>query len=84
MVTPPDPDDPGEGPAMTGVLEEDSDSRSESGSDAGTSGSDDDGSSGSSDDDDDESEPMLKYQRLGGAVPSILSDDVASCACAGG
>ena len=49
---------------MTGVLEEDSDSRSESGSDAGTSGSDDDGSSGSSDDDDDESEPMLKYQRL--------------------
>ena len=84
MATPPDPDDPGEGPAMTGVLEEDSDSRSESGSDAGTSGSDDDGSSGSSDDDDDESEPMLKYQRLGGAVPSILSDDVASCACAGG
>lgn len=27
----------------------------------------------------DEDEPMLKYQRMGGSVPSLLSNDAASC-----
>ena len=77
MEEPPDPHDPGEGPRVGDDPRADEDARSESGSDASTSGSE----SVSEDDDD---EPMLKYQRLGGAVPAILSDDVASCACAGG
>ncbi|ACO67807.1 predicted protein [Micromonas commoda] len=77
MEEPPDPHDPGEGPRVGDNPRADEDARSESGSDASTSGSE----SVSEDDDD---EPMLKYQRLGGAVPAILSDDVASCACAGG
>lgn len=76
MEEPPDPHDPGEGPRVGDDPRADEDARSESGSDASTSGSE----SVSEDDD----EPMLKYQRLGGAVPAILSDDVASCACAGG
>ena len=76
MEEPPDPHDPGEGPRVGDNPRADEDARSESGSDASTSGSE----SVSEDDD----EPMLKYQRLGGAVPAILSDDVASCACAGG
>ena len=77
MEEPPDPHAPGEGPRVGDNPRADEDARSESGSDASTSGSE----SVSEDDDD---EPMLKYQRLGGAVPAILSDDVASCACAGG
>ena len=76
MEEPPDPRDPGEGPRVGDTSRADEDARSESGSDASTSGTE----SVSEDDD----EPMLKYQRLGGAVPAILSDDVASCACAGG
>ena len=75
MEEPPDPRDPGEGPRVGDTPRADEDARSESGSDASTSGTE----SVSEDDD----EPMLKYQRLGGAVPAILSDDVASCACAG-
>jgi hypothetical protein len=44
----------------------------------------DDDDSLSRDDDDDEGdeeeeEPRLKYQRLGGSVPSLLSSDAASC-----
>jgi hypothetical protein len=47
-------------------------------------GDDDDSLSRDDDDDDDEGdeeeeEPRLKYQRLGGSVPSLLSSDAASC-----
>jgi hypothetical protein len=48
-------------------------------------GDDDDSLSRDDDDDDDdegdeeEEEPRLKYQRLGGSVPSLLSSDAASC-----
>lgn len=30
-------------------------------------------------DEDDEEEPRLKYQRMGGSVPSLLATDAASC-----
>jgi hypothetical protein len=46
-------------------------------------GDDDDSLSRDDDDDDEgdeeEEEPRLKYQRLGGSVPSLLSSDAASC-----
>ena len=38
------------------------------------------GSSSSSEDA--EEEPILKYRRLGGCVPELLSSDLATCACA--
>lgn len=31
------------------------------------------------DEEDDEEEPRLKYQRMGGSVPSLLAADAASC-----
>jgi hypothetical protein len=45
-------------------------------------GDDDDSLSRDDEDEDDEGEdeePRLKYQRLGGSVPSLLSSDAASC-----
>ena len=61
MEEPPDPRDPGEGPRVGDTSRADEDARSESGSDASTSGTE----SVSEDDD----EPMLKYQRLGARSP---------------
>ena len=36
----------------------------------------------SSSSEDAEEEPILKYRRLGGCVPELLSSDLATCACA--
>ena len=75
MEEPPDPHDPGEGPRVGDNPRADEDARSESGSDASTSGSE----SVSEDDDD---EPMLKYQRLGGSLTDIITGDQVSTMCA--
>jgi hypothetical protein len=53
----------------------------------GGEGDDELGDDDSRDDDDEdegeEDEPRLKYQRLGGSVPSLLSSDAAACLTVG-
>ena len=53
----------------------------------GGEGDDELGDDDSRDDDEDEEgeeeEPRLKYQRLGGSVPSLLSSDAAACLTVG-
>ena len=34
---------------------------------------------GEGEEEEDEEEPRLKYQRMGGSIPSLLSNDAASC-----
>lgn len=40
---------------------------------------DEDEEEGEEDEEEEEDEPRLKYQRMGGSIPSLLSNDAASC-----